>query len=69
MFWLTGAIQTFCWLFFVVFSSVEVQAWNYGKASSDEEKVANGGIAEERKEGEAEEKLLTPVQVDKPEIV
>lgn len=69
VFWLTGAIQTLCWLFFVVFSSVEMQAWNYGKTSSDEEKVANGGIANERKEGEAEKKLLTPVQVDKPEIV
>lgn len=70
VFWLTGSIHTFCWLFFVVFSSVEVQPWNYGKTSCDEEKVTNGGVVDEKKEdGETEEKCLIPVRVDKPEIV
>ncbi|XP_045115030.1 sialin-like [Portunus trituberculatus] len=70
VFWLTGGIQTFCWLFFLVFSSVEVQPWNNGKPSCDEEKMTNGGVVEVNKgEGNVEEKLLKPVRVDKPEIV
>ena len=70
MFWLTGGIQTACWLFFVVFSSVKLQPWNNGKPSCDEEKAINGGVVDVKKrEEDAHEKLMKHEQVDKPLIV
>lgn len=29
VFWLTGGLQVFCWLFYMIFSKFEIQPWNF----------------------------------------
>lgn len=68
VFWLTGAIQAAAWLFFFIFSSTDIQPWNYigeTDAEDGEKGKGDGGMEEEKEETEEKKLFLPPT--DKPE--